>query len=192
MLSCRLQCALAALSIVLALGGVTAAPSDPRLRQFLQKSLAAAAGKQVRRLPRRFLSSLWNPSFLSLAPASLGGLNRCSRRVSVLFWVSQLSKLLGKLSKSRIPSYHFLSPAPPHPLISTAHHRWVLGHSRKFRVLGNWAGRYGIYPRCWPWEVLTQVLKQRPSDSATVLSHTSFPCRGWGDNRYSTDETKCI
>lgn len=49
MLSCRLQCALAALCIVLALGGVTGAPSDPRLRQFLQKSLAAATGKQVRK-----------------------------------------------------------------------------------------------------------------------------------------------
>ncbi|KAL2301200.1 hypothetical protein Nmel_011761 [Mimus melanotis] len=48
MLSCRLQCALALLSIALALGTVSAAPSDPRLRQFLQKSLAAAAGKQVR------------------------------------------------------------------------------------------------------------------------------------------------
>lgn len=51
MLSCRLQCALAALCIVLALGGVTGAPSDPRLRQFLQKSLAAAAGKQVWKCP---------------------------------------------------------------------------------------------------------------------------------------------
>lgn len=52
MLSCRLQCALALLSIALVLGTVSAAPSDPRLRQFLQKSLAAAAGKQVR-APRR-------------------------------------------------------------------------------------------------------------------------------------------
>lgn len=51
MLSCRLQCALALLSIALALGTVSAAPSDPRLRQFLQKSLAAAAGKQVRESP---------------------------------------------------------------------------------------------------------------------------------------------
>lgn len=48
MLSCRLQCALALLSIALVLGTASAAPSDPRLRQFLQKSLAAAAGKQVR------------------------------------------------------------------------------------------------------------------------------------------------
>uniref|UniRef100_A0A8B9BTI2 Somatostatin n=1 Tax=Anser brachyrhynchus TaxID=132585 RepID=A0A8B9BTI2_9AVES len=40
MLSCRLHCALALLSIALALGTVSAAPSDPRLRQFLQKSLA--------------------------------------------------------------------------------------------------------------------------------------------------------
>uniref|UniRef100_A0ABI7ZXL7 Somatostatin n=1 Tax=Felis catus TaxID=9685 RepID=A0ABI7ZXL7_FELCA len=61
MLSCRLQCALAALSIVLALGGVTGAPSDPRLRQFLQKSLAAAAGKQlatVQELAKYFLAEL--------------------------------------------------------------------------------------------------------------------------------------
>lgn len=68
MLSCRLQCALAALSIVLALGGVTGAPSDPRLRQFLQKSLAAAAGKQVRSLPRRFLSPLLNSFALPFPP----------------------------------------------------------------------------------------------------------------------------
>lgn len=56
MLSCRLQCALAALCIVLALGGVTGAPSDPRLRQFLQKSLAAATGKQE--LAKYFLAEL--------------------------------------------------------------------------------------------------------------------------------------
>lgn len=104
MLSCRLQCALAALSIVLALGSVTGAPSDPRLRQFLQKSLAAAAGKQVRRLPRRFLSPLQNPyPSLNLALVPLGEFKRCSWRVLVLFWVPQLPKLLGKLSKSRIP-----------------------------------------------------------------------------------------
>uniref|UniRef100_A0ACB8FC61 Uncharacterized protein n=1 Tax=Sphaerodactylus townsendi TaxID=933632 RepID=A0ACB8FC61_9SAUR len=47
MLTSRLQCALALLaSVALALSTVAAAPSDPRLRQFLQKSLAAAAGKQ--------------------------------------------------------------------------------------------------------------------------------------------------
>lgn len=62
MLSCRLQCALAALCIVLALGGVTGAPSDPRLRQFLQKSLAAATGKQVRTVP------LTNPPAFLLQP----------------------------------------------------------------------------------------------------------------------------
>ncbi|XP_038002043.1 somatostatin [Motacilla alba alba] len=56
MLSCRLQCALALLSIALALGTVSAAPSDPRLRQFLQKSLAAAAGKQE--LAKYFLAEL--------------------------------------------------------------------------------------------------------------------------------------
>ncbi|CAO2631437.1 hypothetical protein LEMLEM_LOCUS21284 [Lemmus lemmus] len=62
MLSCRLQCALAALCIVLALGGVTGAPSDPRLRQFLQKSLAAAAGKQVWKWPG-LLSLANTPTF---------------------------------------------------------------------------------------------------------------------------------
>lgn len=62
MLSCRLQCALAALSLALALGGVAGAPSDPRLRQFLQKSLAAAAGKQVRKLPA-VLSLPGSPTF---------------------------------------------------------------------------------------------------------------------------------
>ncbi|XP_038605401.1 somatostatin [Tachyglossus aculeatus] len=56
MLSCRLPCALALLSIALAMSGVTAAPSDPRLRQFLQKSLAAAAGKQE--LAKYFLAEL--------------------------------------------------------------------------------------------------------------------------------------
>jgi somatostatin len=65
MLSCRLQCALAALSIILALGGVTGAPSDPRLRQFLQKSLAAAAGKQVKKLPRRLLFPFLFPAAFS-------------------------------------------------------------------------------------------------------------------------------
>lgn len=40
---------------------MAAAPSDPRLRQFLQKSLAAAAGKQVKRAgdPRRGRVGEW-------------------------------------------------------------------------------------------------------------------------------------
>ncbi|XP_010222689.1 PREDICTED: somatostatin-like [Tinamus guttatus] len=42
--------------LALALGTVSAAPSDPRLRQFLQKSLAAAAGKQE--LAKYFLAEL--------------------------------------------------------------------------------------------------------------------------------------
>ncbi|XP_063162330.1 somatostatin [Candoia aspera] len=47
MLPCRLHCALALLvSVALAWSTGAAAPSDPRLRQVLQKSLAAAAGKQ--------------------------------------------------------------------------------------------------------------------------------------------------
>lgn len=98
MLSCRLQCALAALSIVLALGGVTGAPSDPRLRQFLQKSLAAAAGKQVRRLPRRLLSPHPNPlTFPRLAPAPLVNL-RCSQSAGA-FWGPLATKALGKTFK---------------------------------------------------------------------------------------------
>ncbi|XP_060622741.1 somatostatin [Anolis sagrei] len=57
MLPCRLPCALALLSLALALGSGAAAPSDPRLRQFLQKSLAAAAaGKQE--LAKYFLAEL--------------------------------------------------------------------------------------------------------------------------------------
>ncbi|XP_066478536.1 somatostatin [Tiliqua scincoides] len=57
MLTSRLQCALALLaSVALALSSVAAAPSDPRLRQFLQKSLAAAAGKQE--LAKYFLAEL--------------------------------------------------------------------------------------------------------------------------------------
>ncbi|XP_074048604.1 somatostatin [Macrotis lagotis] len=56
MLACRLQCALVLLSITLAVSSVSAAPSDPRLRQFLQKSLAAAAGKQE--LAKYFLAEL--------------------------------------------------------------------------------------------------------------------------------------
>lgn len=51
MFPCRLHCALALLvSVSVAWSTVAAAPSDPRLRQFLQKSLAAAAGKQVKRI----------------------------------------------------------------------------------------------------------------------------------------------
>nr|AAL13248.1 somatostatin precursor [Acipenser transmontanus] len=46
MLSSRLQCALAFLSLALAVSSVSAAPSDPRLRQLLQRTLAASAGKQ--------------------------------------------------------------------------------------------------------------------------------------------------
>ncbi|KAM9033612.1 LOW QUALITY PROTEIN: somatostatin [Sarcophilus harrisii] len=61
MLSCRLQCALV-LSITLAVSGVSAAPSDPRLRQFLQKSLAAAAetgmAKSTSELAKYFLAEL--------------------------------------------------------------------------------------------------------------------------------------
>ncbi|XP_072266508.1 somatostatin-1 [Pyxicephalus adspersus] len=45
MQSCRVQCALTLLSIALAINSISAAPTDPRLRQFLQKSMAAA-GKQ--------------------------------------------------------------------------------------------------------------------------------------------------
>ncbi|MGH0138050.1 UNVERIFIED_CONTAM: hypothetical protein FKN15_064161 [Acipenser sinensis] len=47
MLSSRLQCALALLSLALAVSSVSAAPSDPRLRQLLQRTLSASAGKQV-------------------------------------------------------------------------------------------------------------------------------------------------
>ncbi|XP_005992512.1 somatostatin 1, tandem duplicate 1 [Latimeria chalumnae] len=46
MLSSRLQCAFAFLSLALVVSNISAAPSDLRLRQLLQKSLAAAAGKQ--------------------------------------------------------------------------------------------------------------------------------------------------
>ncbi|XP_077204140.1 somatostatin [Paroedura picta] len=57
MLTSRLQRALALLvSVALALSSAAAAPSDPRLRQFLQKSLAAAAGKQE--LAKYFLAEL--------------------------------------------------------------------------------------------------------------------------------------
>ncbi|XP_044312193.1 somatostatin [Varanus komodoensis] len=57
MLPCRLPCALALLaSVALALSTAAATPSDPRFRQFLQKSLAAAAGKQE--LAKYFLAEL--------------------------------------------------------------------------------------------------------------------------------------
>ncbi|XP_058043886.1 somatostatin [Ahaetulla prasina] len=57
MFPCRLHCALALLvSVSVAWSTVAAAPSDPRLRQFLQKSLAAAAGKQE--LAKYFLAEL--------------------------------------------------------------------------------------------------------------------------------------
>ncbi|KAG2463407.1 SMS protein, partial [Polypterus senegalus] len=46
MLSCRLQCALALLSVAVAIGSISAAPSDLRLRQLLQRSLASSMGKQ--------------------------------------------------------------------------------------------------------------------------------------------------
>ncbi|KAJ8368170.1 hypothetical protein SKAU_G00081980 [Synaphobranchus kaupii] len=46
MLSTRVQCALALLSLALTLSCVSAAPSDLKLRQLLQRSLIAPAGKQ--------------------------------------------------------------------------------------------------------------------------------------------------
>ncbi|XP_053565023.1 somatostatin [Bombina bombina] len=55
MQSCRVRCALTLLSLALAVSSISAAPSDPRLRQFLQKSLAAA-GKQE--LAKYFLAEL--------------------------------------------------------------------------------------------------------------------------------------
>lgn len=47
MLSSRLQCALALLCLALAISCVSAAPSDVKLRQLLQRSLFAQGGKQV-------------------------------------------------------------------------------------------------------------------------------------------------
>ncbi|XP_018431893.1 PREDICTED: somatostatin-1-like [Nanorana parkeri] len=55
MQSCRVRCVLTLLSLALAMSSISAAPSDPRLRQFLQKSLAAA-GKQE--LAKYFLAEL--------------------------------------------------------------------------------------------------------------------------------------
>uniref|UniRef100_A0A4W5NRZ3 Somatostatin 1, tandem duplicate 1 n=1 Tax=Hucho hucho TaxID=62062 RepID=A0A4W5NRZ3_9TELE len=46
MLSTRVQCALVLLSLALAISSVSAAPSDAKLRQLLQRSLMAPAGKQ--------------------------------------------------------------------------------------------------------------------------------------------------
>ncbi|TRY90714.1 hypothetical protein DNTS_003871 [Danionella cerebrum] len=46
MLSPRLQCALALVSLALAVSSVSAAPSDTKLRQLLQRSLLSPAGKQ--------------------------------------------------------------------------------------------------------------------------------------------------
>uniref|UniRef100_A0A8C5MNH6 Somatostatin n=1 Tax=Leptobrachium leishanense TaxID=445787 RepID=A0A8C5MNH6_9ANUR len=55
MQSCRVRCALTILSLALAVSSVSSAPTDPRLRQFLQKSLSAA-GKQE--LAKYFLAEL--------------------------------------------------------------------------------------------------------------------------------------
>nr|AAK97070.2 preprosomatostatin [Chitala chitala] len=46
MLSTRIQCALALLSLALAVSSVYAAPSDLKLRQLLQRSIIAPASKQ--------------------------------------------------------------------------------------------------------------------------------------------------
>ncbi|KAG9338507.1 hypothetical protein JZ751_025742 [Albula glossodonta] len=46
MISPRVQCALALLYLALAVGSLSGAPSDLRLRQFLQRSLIAPASKQ--------------------------------------------------------------------------------------------------------------------------------------------------
>ncbi|XP_076833313.1 somatostatin 1, tandem duplicate 1 [Brachyhypopomus gauderio] len=46
MLSTRFQCALALLSLALAVSSVSGAPSEAKLRQFLQRSLIAPSGKQ--------------------------------------------------------------------------------------------------------------------------------------------------
>ncbi|XP_078521615.1 somatostatin [Lissotriton helveticus] len=77
MLSCRVRCALALLSLALAVSTVSAAPTDPRLRQFLQKSLAAAAGKQE--LAKYFLAELLaEPSQLENEAAESEDLSRGS------------------------------------------------------------------------------------------------------------------
>ncbi|KAM9317094.1 somatostatin-1-like [Gastrophryne carolinensis] len=55
MLSCRVRCVLTLLSLALVVSSLPAAPTDPRLRQFLQKSLSAA-GKQE--LAKYFLAEL--------------------------------------------------------------------------------------------------------------------------------------
>ncbi|XP_051718260.1 somatostatin 1, tandem duplicate 1 [Ctenopharyngodon idella] len=46
MLSTRIQCALALLFLALAVSSVSAAPTDAKLRQLLQRSLLNPAGKQ--------------------------------------------------------------------------------------------------------------------------------------------------
>ncbi|XP_016384495.1 somatostatin-1A-like [Sinocyclocheilus rhinocerous] len=46
MLSTRIQCALALLSLALTVSSVSAAPTDAKLRQLLQRSLLNPAGKQ--------------------------------------------------------------------------------------------------------------------------------------------------
>uniref|UniRef100_A0A8C1UZV9 Somatostatin 1, tandem duplicate 1 n=1 Tax=Cyprinus carpio TaxID=7962 RepID=A0A8C1UZV9_CYPCA len=46
MLSTRIQCALALLSLALAVCSVSAAPTDAKLRQLLQRPLLNPAGKQ--------------------------------------------------------------------------------------------------------------------------------------------------
>ncbi|XP_073674137.1 somatostatin 1, tandem duplicate 1 [Garra rufa] len=46
MLSTRIQCALALLCLALAVSSVSAAPTDAKLRQLLQRSLLNPAGKQ--------------------------------------------------------------------------------------------------------------------------------------------------
>ncbi|XP_030633528.1 somatostatin 1, tandem duplicate 1 [Chanos chanos] len=46
MVSTRIQCALALVCLALAISSVSTAPSDAKLRQLLQRSLLAPAGKQ--------------------------------------------------------------------------------------------------------------------------------------------------
>lgn len=55
MLSTRVQCALALLSLALVISSVSAAPSDAKLRQLLQRSLMAPAGKQVNTFNQTFI-----------------------------------------------------------------------------------------------------------------------------------------
>lgn len=46
--STRIQCALALLAVALSVCSVSGAPSDAKLRQFLQRSILAPSVKQVR------------------------------------------------------------------------------------------------------------------------------------------------